>query len=306
VLTAAYSELASTADDALVAAWLSSTLWARGETDEAGSVAEVALRQAEASGEAAALAAAHVAIALVAASRGDRVRNERHYRRALNAATTAGDSVQLARIHANLSSRAAEEGDYTGAIEEADLAIKAGAGRDLFSALAMSNKAEALVHTGELEEARAVLSQAIEIFTNLGSLLVCAPYTELGVLDLERGDFARARTSLERAHRLAQEADDVHALVFALAGLATVLADDDPETARRYATEAATRATSLERAHALCTWSWVELSAGDRDRAGKLAEQAEAEARRTGDSPSLARALELRAAVREPVDETLL
>ena len=306
VLTAAYSELDATADDALVAAWLSSTLWARGDTDEAGRVADVALRQAEWSGEPAALAAAHVAIALAAASRGDRVRNERHYRRALSAADKAGDSVQLARIHANLSSRAAEEGDYAGAIAEADLAINAGAGHNLFSALAMSNKAEALVRTGELEEARALLSHAIEIFAKLGSLLVCAPYTELGALDLERGDFARARTSLERAHRLAQEADDVHALVFALAGLANVLADDDPETARLYATEAATRATSLERAHALCTWSWVELAAGDRDRAAKLAEQAEAEARHTGDSPSLARALELGAAVREPVDEARL
>ncbi len=306
VLTAAYDEQAATADDALVAAWLSSTLWVHGETDEAGRVAEVALQQAQASGEPAALAAAHVAIALVAASRGDRVLNERHYRRALSAAAKAGDSVQLARIRANLSSRAAEEGDYAGAIREADLAINAGAGRNLFSALAMSNKAEALVHTGELEEARALLSLAIDVFTGLGSLLVCAPYTELGLLDLERGDFARARASLERAYRLAQEADDIHALVFALAGLAAVLADDDPETARRYATEAATRATSLERAHALCTWSWVELVSGDRDRAGNLAEQAEAEARRTGDSPSLARALELLAAVREPVDQARL
>jgi ATP/maltotriose-dependent transcriptional regulator MalT/DNA-binding SARP family transcriptional activator len=306
VLAAAYDELGATADDALVAAWLSSTLWVRGETDEAGRVAEIALRQAHVSGEPAALAAAHVAIALVAASRGDRVQNERHYRRALSAAAQAGDSVQLARIHSNLSSRAAEVGDYAGAIREADLAINASAGRNLFSALAMSNKAEALVHTGELEEAHALLSQAIEMFTSLGSLLVCAPYTELGALDLERGDFARARSSLEHAYRLAQEADDIHALVFALAGLATVLADDDPETARRYATEAATRATSLERAHALCTWSWVELVSGDRDRAEQLAEQAEAEARHTGDSPSLARALELRAAVAEPVDEAQL
>jgi ATP/maltotriose-dependent transcriptional regulator MalT/DNA-binding SARP family transcriptional activator len=306
VLTAAYDERASTANDALVAAWLSSTLWVHGETDEAGRVAEVALRQAQGSGEPAALAAAHVAIALVAASRGDRVLNERHYRRALSAAAKAGDSVQLARIRANLSSRAAEEGDYAGAIREADLAINASAGRNLFSALAMSNKAEALVHTGELEEARALLAHAIEMFTDLGSLLVCAPYTELGRLDLERGDFTRARTSLEHAYRLAQEADDIHALVFALAGLATALADDDPETARRHATEAATRATSLERAHALCTWSWVELSCGDRDRARELAEQAEAEARHTGDRPSLARALELLAAVREPVDEARL
>ncbi|MBV9309612.1 MAG: tetratricopeptide repeat protein, partial [Solirubrobacterales bacterium] len=306
VLSAAYSESAGTKDQALVAAWLSSTLWGHGEVPEAESVAEVALRQAEASGDSEALAAAHVAVALAAASRGDRARNERHYRLALTAATKAGDSVQLARIHANLSSRAAEEGDYAGAIREADLAISAGAGHNLFSALAMSNKAESLMHLGELDEARALLLQAIEMFTSLGSLLVCAPYTLLGALDAERGDFARARASLERASRLAEEADDVHSLVFALAALASVLADDDPDTARRHAVQAATRASSLERAHALCTWSWVELALANRDEAAKLSAEAQAEARRTGDSPSLARALELAAAASEPFDESKL
>jgi DNA-binding SARP family transcriptional activator len=90
--------------------------------------------------------------------------------------------------------------------------------------------------------------------------------------------------------------------VLALAALAAVLADDDPETARRYAMDAATRATSLERAHALGVWSWVELVSGDRIQAAKLARQAQVEARRTGDSRSLARALELSAASRQPPD----
>ena len=303
VLFAAYREEGpGTSDDALVAAWLSSALWGRGDAEEAERVAQVALRRAEASGDASARAAAHVAAALAAASRGDRERNERHYRLALSAAATAGDSVQLARIHANLSSRAAEEGDYAGAITEADLAVSTGAGHSLFSALAISNKAEALMHRGELEEARALLLQAIELFTDLGSLLVCAPYTQLGALDAERGDLARARTSLERALRLADEADDVHASVFAMAGLARILTDDDPDTARRYATDAAKRATSLERADALCAWSWVELASGNHDEATRLATEALAEARRTGDNPSRARAYELRAAASQPVD----
>ena len=290
----------------LVVAWLSSTLWGRGEVLDAAKVADVALRQAEACGDPAARAAAHVAAALAAASRGARDQNERHYRLALSASSRAGDSVHLARIDGNLSSRAAEEGDYPSAIREADLAISAGAGHSLFSALAMSNKAEALMHTGEFEEARALLLQAIEMFANLGSLLVCAPYTQLGALDAERGDFARARTSLQRAYRLAEEGDDVHSLVFALAGLAGILGDDDPDTARRYAIEAATRATSLERAHALCVWSWVELASGNRDEAARLASEAQAEARRTDDIPSLARALELSGAACWPADQEQL
>lgn len=306
VLSAAYREQGETNDDALVAAWLSSTLWGRGEVDEADRIAAVAVRQAEASGDAAALAAAHVAAALAAAGKGARVRNERHYRLALGAAAKAGDSVQLARIHANLSSRAAEEGDYADAIREADLAISEGAGHNLFSALAMSNKAEALMHRDELEEARALLLQAIDMFTSLGSLMVCTPYTQLAALDAERGDLARARASLERAYRLAAEADDAHSLVFALAGLAVIRAEDDLESARRDAIEAAERATSLERAHALCAWSWVELAAANHLEAVRLSTEAEAEARRTGDHPSLARALELGAAARQPADQSRL
>jgi ATP/maltotriose-dependent transcriptional regulator MalT/DNA-binding SARP family transcriptional activator len=306
ILSAAYREGAGSSDDALVAAWLSSVLWSCGEADEAARVAETARAQAEAGGEPAALAAAHVAAALVAASRGERELNSRHYRRALNAATRAEDSVQLARIHANLSSRAMEEGDYAGAIEEADLAISAAAGHNLFSALAMSNKAEALMRTGELEEARALLGQAIEMFTSLGSLLVCAPLAERGALEAERGDFARARKSLERAYRLAEEADDVHSVVVALARLAAVMAESEPHAARAHATQAVERATSLERAAALCALAWVELSSGNLADAARVSADAQAEARRTGDNPSLARALELAAAACEPVDQAQL
>jgi ATP/maltotriose-dependent transcriptional regulator MalT len=306
VLSAAFGGGPESADDALVAAWLSSTLWGRGQIEEAERIGSVALAQARASGDPGASAAAHVAVALAAASRGDRERNERHYRLALNAAAKAGDSVQIARIHANLSSRAAEEGNFSGAIKEADLAISAGAGHNLFSALAMSNKAEALLRTGELDEARALLLQAIEMFTSLGSLLVCAPYTQLAAVDAERGDFARAQKSLERAYRLAEEAEDIHALVVALSGLAGLLTDDDPQTARVYAKQAVEQATSLERAHALCALSWVELSSGNRAEATRLSVEAQAESRRTGDSPSLARALELAAVAAEPVDQPQL
>ena len=306
VLAGAFRNLPGTADDALVSAWLSSNLWGQGNVEQAEAKAEVALRQAEASGDAGARAAAHVATALCAASRGDRERNERHYRLALNAAAEAGDSVQLARIHANLSSRAVEEGDYRGAIDQADEALSAGAGHNLYGAIAMSNKAEALLHTGALEEARALLVRTIELFSSLGSLMASTPYTLLGALEAERGDLVRARVALERAWRLAEESGDVHSVVLALSTLAAVLAQDDPETARRHATEAAKRATGLERAYALCVASWVELCADDRTAAARLSAEAEAEARRTGDRPSLARALELRAVVRQPPDQAQL
>jgi DNA-binding SARP family transcriptional activator len=151
-----------------------------------------------------------------------------------------------------------------------------------------------------------MLMQSIDMFSSLGSLLICAPYTLLAQLDAERGDFVRARMSFERVHRMAEEAADAHALAQALSGLAWVLAQDDPDSARAHAADALAHATVLERAEALSVSAWVELCAGNRDAAANLAGQAEALARRTGDRPSLARALELRGAAHEPPDERLL
>ena len=294
------------ADHALVSAWLSSTHWSRGEIEAAAAHASTALGQAERSGHPRTLAAAHVACALVAASRGDREQNDRHYRAALVSATDAGDSIQLARIRANLSSRALEEGDYALAIDEADVALRVGAGHRFFAALAMCNKAEALMRIGELDDARAMLAESIDIYEALGSLLASAPYTLLGMLYRDRGDLARARISFERAERLAQGAEDAHTLVFAHCGLARALAADDPAAARGHAASALGHSSSLERSHALCTSGWVELIAGNPGSAQRLAGDAEREARATGDRPALADALALRGLAARPQREEQL
>lgn len=306
ILSAAHQESGSTSDDALVSAWLSATLWGRGENEEAVRLARVALRQAQAGGDPAARAAAHIAVALAAAGSGDREENERHYRLALAAAAEAGDSIQLARIHANLSSRAAEDGDYARALEEADLSLQAGAGHSLFAAVAASNKAEALMHTGRVEEAHALLGQAIEMFSSLGSLASCVPYLLLGLLEAERGELTRARITLERALRLADTGSDMHCAVLARAALARVLARDDSDAARAQSRAALEDATGLERARALWAAAWVELCAGDRGAAAGMAAEAQAEARRTGDRPTLAASLELRGVCFEPPDEAQL
>jgi DNA-binding SARP family transcriptional activator len=260
----------------------------------------VALRQAARGRDPGALAAAHVAAALAAASNGNREHNERHYRAALKHATEAGDSILLARIRANLSSKALEEGDYNLAIEESDRALSVGAGHKFFAALAMCNKAEALLRLGELDDARATLADSLETYEALGSLVACAPQSLLGVVYRERGDLARARVSFERSLRLAEHAGDAHTLVFALCGLAQTVAEDDPAAARRYVSQAIERSSSLERAHALCAAASVELAAGDRATAARLAGDAELEARRTGDRPSLAEAISLRGIAAEP------
>lgn len=306
ILAAAQDPAAHGADDAMVSAWLSTTLWSQGRPDAAGGMAATALSQAGSSGDACALAAAHVSLALVAASRGERERNEQEYRLALAAAHDGGDRVQLARIHANLSSRALESGAYAQAIAEADLALQTGAGHRFFSALALTNKAEAHLRLGQLADASASVAEAGAIYDALGTLHGSSLHVVNGELYRLRGDLVRARNSFERARAAAEESDDAHTLVQALGGLARVLADDDVAAAREAAAAGLARASSLERAAALCAAAEVELRARERTTALSFAVQAEAEARATDDRAALAESLELQGAASVAGGDALL
>ena len=305
-LAAAHDPARLGADDAMVSAWLSTTMWSQGRAAEAEEFAWAALNQAGASGDSCALAAAHVSLALSAASRGERERNEQEYRLALAAARDGGDQVQLARIHANLSSRALESGAYAEAITEANQALQTGAGHRFFSALALANKAEAHLRLGQLDDASAAVADAAAICEALGSLNASFPQITYGELYRQRGDMVRARSSFERARALADEGDDAHALVFALCGLARVLAEDDLTAARTTAADGLARASGLERAAALLAAAEVELWARDGAAVERYAKQAEIQARATGDRAALAESLELQGAARVPRDEALL
>jgi DNA-binding SARP family transcriptional activator len=295
-LTAAHDASALSADDAMVTAWLSTTYWNQGLVDAADDLARTALHQAAASGDSCAVAAAQVAVALAAASRGDRERNERAYRLALAAASDGGDRVQLARIHANLSSRALENGDYGLAIAEANQALETGSGHRFFAALALINKADAHLRLGQLGEAGAAIADADAICAALGTLLAAIPLVLSGELYRQRGDLVRARSAFERAQALAEAGDDAHTLVAALCGIARVIAGEDLAAARKAVADALARATGLERASALCTAAEVELRGRDNLAAEVFARQAEAQARATADRAALAESLELQAA----------
>ncbi|HSR85851.1 MAG TPA: BTAD domain-containing putative transcriptional regulator [Streptosporangiaceae bacterium] len=306
ILSATHDPGQATADDAMVSACLSTTLWSQGQSQAAADLAATALRQASASGDACALAAAHVSVALAAASLGERERNEQSYRLALAAARDGGDLVQLARIHANLSSRALENGEYSLAIAEAELALETGAGHRFFAALALTNKAEAHLRLGQLDNASAAAAGAAAMYDALGSLHASIPQVIFGELYRLRGDMVRARGSFERARGLAAEADDAHTAASALIGLARVLAEEDVEAARSAAAQAVAMASSLERAAALCAAAEVELRASDGAAAVALARKAEKEARATGDRAALAEAFELQGAAQTPGDEDRL
>src|SRR4030095_3138683 len=114
---------------------------------------------ATACGDDRALAAAHTAMAMLAALEGDRAANDAHYLRALQAAERAGDVLHLARIRANLGSRSTEEGFYREALVELEAAVRLAelSGYAAVLALAQTNRGEAQLGLGRLDEAIAEL-----------------------------------------------------------------------------------------------------------------------------------------------------
>ena len=282
-------------DEALLYAWHASAHWLRGDADASRALATRAYEVAVASGEDRALAAAHTVLAMLAALEGDRASNDAHYLRALDHAERAGDVLQIIRIRVNRGSRNLEEGAYEAAIVELDLAIRLAdlGGFGAFRALALTNRGESRLRLGHLEEAIADLDAARLIYQRLGSDDVAYPLGILGDVYRERGDAALARAAYEEAARRGDAMGDLQALIPALAGLARVLATDDPEQASVLAQRAAGYGAGMGEAAALLAVGHVALAASDRAGAARAAAQAGAAARGRRDRARMAEALEL-------------
>lgn len=302
ILAASRADDALSADAAQVSAWLGCTSWRNGRVDDAAALAEAALRQARACADPRALAAAEVLQALVCASRGDRNGNTRAYASALRAADTAGDVMQVGRIHANLASKAIEEGDYRNAVASADRAVHVAGQHHPIVALALENKTEALIRLGRLDQARSAAADAIDAYASASSPQVAAPELLLGEVYRQRGDRVQARLAFERALLSGEDTEDAHMRAAACIGLAWVLARDDMVAAAERGGQALELATGLERAAAPNALAWIHLVNGDADQAAVLATRAQAEAQRTNDRPALATALEVQGACREEPD----
>jgi DNA-binding SARP family transcriptional activator len=115
----------------------------------------------------------------------------------------------------------------------------------------------------------------------------------LGDVYRERGDLALARAAYEEAARRSDAQGDVQALVPALAGLARVLAADDPEQARELAARAAGFGAGMGQVGAQLAVGHVALAAGDTEAAAQAAAAAGAAARARRERAGLAEALEL-------------
>ena len=285
-------------DRALLLAWSAAAEWLRGDRAACSDQAHRALVHAERCGDDQAVAAAHTALAMLAALDGDRRANDAHYLQALDHAERAGDVLQLVRIRSNRGSRYMEEGHFREAVAELDLAVQLAdlAGFAAFRALALGNRGEALRRLGRLEEAERDLTAALAEQQRLDSSLACYPLGELGDVHLDRGDAALARSCFEEAAILAERSGDLQALVPALAGLALVVAPDDADRAADLAERAVSLGPVLGHQQALVAASRVALAADDPRRAAELADRAAEFARSRRDRAALAEALELQAA----------
>ena len=290
-------------EEAVLLAWSASAHWLRGDVDTCRSRGRPRLPRPRRAVTPRALAAAHTALALLAALEGDRLGNDMHYLRALDHAHRGGDVLQTIRIHANRGSHFAEEGDYDAALAELDLAIGLGelGGFASLRALALSNRGDVKFRIGDLDESIADLELSKTLYQRAGSQMVAYPVAKLGEVHRERGDSALARIACEEAVALSEGSQDIQGLVHGLAALARVLAEEDPDKAAELAQRAVSFGAGMGYVVALLSQGWIALQHGDRAAAASSAAAAAEFARTRRDNPGLAEALELGgAAAKEP------
>jgi ATP/maltotriose-dependent transcriptional regulator MalT/DNA-binding SARP family transcriptional activator len=281
------------AESACLVGWMASAYWLRGDLERCRELADRSLQLAAASGDPAALAAAHTVKAMVAAVSGDRAANDDHYLKALDHAERAHDVLQTIRIRANRGSRSLEEGEFDTASDELAIALRLAesTGFATFRALTLNNTGLVHFHQGRLEEATADLEESRSLFNRLGSRLESYPLAHLGEVYRMRGDLSLARSAYEAAVELSEDPADLQGLVPALAGLAQVLAHDDPAAAHELADRALRNEDVLGHVSALLAAGRVALVTGDVDAALAWAHRASEVARGRRDRVGLAEAL---------------
>lgn len=284
-------------DTALVLAWAATVHWLRGEVDQCRPLAARAFEIATTAGDARALAATHTVLAMLGALDGDRRANDAHYLLALRAAEEVPDVLQIVRIRTNRASHFIEEGAYEEGLQELEVAIRLAelTSFTTFLALSLSNRGEARLRLGRLDEALSDFEESRIKSLETGSDVAAYALTGIAEIHRIRGNLALARSEYEEAISISEASGDVQGLAPALAGLARVVAGDDPDTAQRLAERAIACGTGLFYASALLAAGWVAAAAGDGSRALELAATAETIAQSRRDRSALAESLALAA-----------
>jgi DNA-binding SARP family transcriptional activator len=284
-------------DEAILLGWKATALWYRGDAEACKATALEALDAAVASRAPEALAAAHTVLCMHAAFAGDRRANETHYFHALNAAERAGDVLQMIRIGANRAAHYNEEALFKEALAEVErvMPLAESAGYATFLGLCLNNRGDSMLGLGRLEEAMADYEAAKIVYQRIGSSDICYPFCGLGDVYRERGDLAVAQAAYEEALEVADAIGDAQGVIPALAGLARVIATDEPDRARSLAERAVSFGPNMSWVKALLARGWVAMSQGDLKVAALTASDAASAARERRDRAGLAESLELEA-----------
>ncbi|MBE1877299.1 BTAD domain-containing putative transcriptional regulator [Myceligenerans pegani] len=285
------------ADAAVCTAMAAAVRWLQGDRAECAALADTAREQATRLGDDRALAAVHTVLAMLAAYDGDGRANDAHYLKALDHAARAGDVAQQIRIRSNRASRQHTAGAFTEALAELEIAIRLCdlTGFAPWAALARSNRAETLIRLGRLEEAAVEAGDAVERWEAMGARLMGYGLTQQAQIHVLRGHPTAAASAFRRAAEIAEQAGDAQARGTALAGLAELLAADDPAAAADLAAQAAEHHVGTALVSAWLAGARAAITGGRPDDARRLLDGAEAEAARRNERASLARAAELRA-----------
>jgi DNA-binding SARP family transcriptional activator/ATP/maltotriose-dependent transcriptional regulator MalT len=277
--------------------WRATAHWLRGQLEDARCCADRAMDIATRHNDDRALAYAHTAAALVAASDGDRRANLSHYRQALAAASRGGDQLQQARILTNLGSHHLEEGRYADALEVTGEAIDLAEAQGFATLIGVArcNRSEALLSTGATDEAIADAERAREVFARIGARTEAYAHHVLAAARAERGELALARQAYEQALRLGTPGGDRQALVPAHLGLSWVLTGTDHDAAAAAIERARELDDGMAAAEVAAADAWVHLARGETAVAAELAEAAEGLATSRGNRAVAANAMTCRA-----------
>ncbi|GLI00593.1 BTAD domain-containing putative transcriptional regulator [Phytohabitans aurantiacus] len=285
-------------DEAIRSAWTASAYIALGEVDNGLTHAARARALAAGAADARALAAAHVASALCSLRAGDPAGCDEHFAKALRCAERAGDTGQVARILLNQTHTLLAQARYPAALDTARRAVRSAEAAGFAGALvgAQHNEAEALARLGRHEESIERYEHLVSWYRRMGSRRVALALVGLAEVHRVRGASQQALACYEEAQRTAQAEGDWQALIPALAGIARVLAPDDPAAAARYAEQAVRQAPPAVTIQALLAKGWVAVARGDLAGAATCAETAAQTARTRRERALLAETLELQAA----------
>jgi ATP/maltotriose-dependent transcriptional regulator MalT len=284
-------------DEAILVGQQATVQWLRGDIEAARAVVIEGLAMAEKCGDERALAAAYATAAMIAERDGDFAANDAYTSKASEAATAAGDMVQLIRIRINRSQRLIGSGRYGDALVELDEAIRLThvTGTDgWFGAVARTNRGWAFRGLGRYDEALAAFDTARERWQSVGSDLAAYALIGLGATHLDRGDVELADAELTEAITIGDRSGDHQALT-GLATLSRARWAVDHASARQLLDRSLATAPGIWRSWALLTLGWIALEEGDRRLAMEQVGATLANAKRFADPCALAEAAELEA-----------